>query len=107
MSWAKKQPWAGTVHQGCGNAPKVETIAPLDTVVAVGFGDAHIEKDGEIIFDEMRADDWHQLSEFEAMAKLDPDHDWRMVLYAPLRGQVYQRHDNDKWVLIESNEGFA
>jgi hypothetical protein len=107
MSWKKIEPWQGRVHQGCLHAPGVQKIASLETVVAVGFGCAQITKDGAVIFDEMNAEDFHELSEFEAMAKADPDHDWRLILEAPLRSQVYQRHADDAWVLIESGMGFA
>jgi hypothetical protein len=105
--WKKEKPYKDKIHQGCMNCPPVESIAPMDTIVAVGFGDAHISKDDKIIFDERRGEEPHELKEFEEMAQQDPDHDWRLVLYAPLRGRIYQRHGKEKWVLIESNMGFA
>lgn len=43
----------------------------------------------------------------ERLAKKAPDHDWRIVLYGPLHGEIYQRHGKGKWVLVESNQGFA
>jgi len=109
MNWKKIKPFQGNIYQGCLCCPPVTRIASLDTVVAVGFGDAHISKDNQIIYMETGNEDEppRTLAEFEAMAKKDPDHDWRLVLFAPLRGREYQRHDNDKWVLIDSNMGFA
>lgn len=106
--WKKIEPWQGKVHQGCLNCPPVTQIANLEMIVAVGFGYAAIEKDGEPIFIEGFNDkDFHTLVEFEEMARQDPDHDWRCILEAPLRGRTYQRHEEGKWVLIESNQGFA
>lgn len=107
MTWKKLPPYAGTVHQGCLNGPRVTKIAPMDMSIAVGFGDARITKDGITIFDEMHADDFHILAEFEQMAQADPDHDWRCILDAPLRMQEYQRHGDGEWVLIKSGQGFA
>ncbi|MCB1719526.1 MAG: hypothetical protein KDK05_30690, partial [Candidatus Competibacteraceae bacterium] len=88
--WTKEKPYEGTIVQGCLCCPSVLPVACLDTVVAVGFGIAQITKDGEVIFDEMEAQDtpWDEfptLRKFEEMAKVDPDHDWRMNLFGPLR----------------------
>lgn len=108
-SWTKVKPWDETIHQGCLNCPPVTQVAPLDMLIAVGFGDAHVSKDGVNIYREdpnSPNDNPRTLAEFEEVAKEDPDHDWRVVLFAPLRGREYQRQDG-KWVLIDSNEGFA
>jgi hypothetical protein len=110
MTWTKIKPYEGTIHQGCLNCPPVQKIADLDMVVAVGFGDAHVSRGDKIIYQENPnddGDDWHYLQEFEDMALKDPDHDWRLVLFGPLRGREYQRHGPGKWVLIDSNKGFA
>lgn len=107
MTWTKEKPYEGKIHQGCANCPPVTYTAPLTTVVAVGFGSAYISKDGEVVHHEQHGDEYRTLAEFEEMAKQDPDHDWRLVLYAPLRGREYQRHGDGEWVLIDSNEGFA
>jgi len=78
----------------------------MNMLIAVGFGDAHASRDGEIIYHEKPDDDKSKLlSEFEAMAKKDPDHDWRVMLFAPLRGREYQRQGDELWVLIDSNPG--
>lgn len=108
MPFEKVEPYQGVVYQGCLNCQPVETIAPLDMIIAVGFGSAEITKDGEPIFwEKSDDDDFHHLAEFESMAMEDPDHDWRADLQGPLRGRTYQRHDVGKWVLIDSNMGFA
>ena len=108
MAWEKVAPYQGQIHQGCLNCPPVESIAPMDMLIAVGFGFAGVIKDNETVFMEQANDDgYHELQEFETLALSDPDHDWRVILDAPLRSRTYQRHDVGKWVLIESGMGFA
>ena len=107
MTWQKVSAWSGEVHQGCLNCPPVENVAPMDMLIAVGFGYAGVIKDNKEVFTEQNDDDYHELQEFEAMALADPDHDWRVILDAPLRSRTYQRHETGKWVLIESGMGFA
>ena len=109
--WKKLSAWTGEIHKGCGCASTSPRVAGPDTAVAIGFGVAQIQKDGQIIFDEMIAEksgdeENHYLSEFELLATADPDHDWRLILYGPLNGRVYQRQEG-QWVLVESNRGFA
>ena len=108
MSFTKVAPYQGEVHQGCLNCAPVEKLASMDMLIAVGFGYAGVIKDDEQIFFESVDDTrYHSLQEFEDMALADPDHDWRVILDAPLRSRTYQRHDVGKWVLIESGMGFA
>lgn len=108
MTWTKLQPFSGPVHRGCLNCSHVYDVAPMDLVISVGFGCAEVTRDEIVIFSDRMADDAdHALSEFEALAAADPDHDWRVVLYGPLHGEVYQRHETGRWVLVESNAGFA
>lgn len=112
--WWKVEPFAGKVHHGCLNCGGTHEIAPMDMVIAVGFGAAYASKDGEVVYDEMEVmrnggewDDFWPLSRVEELAVKDPDHDWRVVMEGPLRGRTYQRHGDAHWVLIESNQGFA
>jgi hypothetical protein len=108
MPFDKVPAWTGRIYQGCLSCPPVEAIAPMEMLIAVGFGDARITKDGETIYSEsVDDDDYHTLAEFETMAQIDPDHDWRAILNAPLRDREYQRHEEGKWVLIKSGMGFA
>jgi hypothetical protein len=115
MNWIKEKPYEGDIYQGCLNCPAVEQIASMDMVIAVGFGIAQVTKDDELIYQEktypmdLPFSEWNDptLDKFEEMALKDPDHDWRVLLEAPLRGRTYQRHDIGKWILIESNMGFA
>ncbi len=106
--WKKLPPFEGTIHQGCLNCPPVEEVAPLNTVIAVGFGCAMIQCGSKVIFAERPNDEvFHTLAEFEEMALKDPNHPWLCILEAPLRGRTYQRQDVGKWVLVDSNMGFA
>lgn len=108
MTWRKLPAWTGEIHQGCGSCAPVEAVAPLDMIIAVGFGVAQVTKGDEIIFQESMGDEeFHELQEFENMAKADPDHDWRALLVAPLREREYQRHGDEHWALVRSGEGFA
>ncbi|CAK0753289.1 hypothetical protein CCP3SC15_1930007 [Gammaproteobacteria bacterium] len=101
-------PHVGPIHQGCLNCPPVERLAPMDMIIAVGFGIAQVTRGKKIVFHEGFDDrEYHTLSEFEEKAANDPDHDWRVYLNAPLRSREYQRQGVGKWVLIASGEGFA
>ena len=74
---------------------------------------AVVKKDGEIIYDEMDlADDtadteYWTTQDAENEALKDPDHDWRIILDAPLSMREYQRQDEGKWVLVKKGPGFA
>ena len=87
------------------------SLAPLSTMTAVGFGEAYISKNGEIIFDGEEYLDTHPeakpLEEFEQLAQLEPEADWRLVLNAPLWNITFQRQGKEKWVCIDSGIGFA
>lgn len=116
MAWTKVEPYQGTIHHGCLNCGGTHDVAPMDMLVAVGFGYAAVTRDGHEVYQEdinamLNSEDDDEalptLEKFEAMAKADPDHDWRVVLHGPLRGREYQRHGEAHWVLIDSNQGFA
>lgn len=84
------------------------TIAPLTLLVGVGFGYAGITCDRVPIWSEHYGDkDWPELAKFEEMARIYPDADWRCILHGPQRHHEYQRHDRDRWVLIDCGPGFA
>ena len=110
MTWTKEPAYTGTIHQGCLHCGVVTTTADLGLHVSVGFGFAGIKKDGQVIYSEPYNAEWDKiptLRKFERMAQKDPDHDWRLILEAPLRSRVYQRHGKNEWVLIASGQGFA
>lgn len=130
--WEKLLPYKGSIHQGCLNCPAVEHLASLEMVIGVGFGIAEVKKGNRLIFSEgrdirysfyssrlaqlliyllargcKRYDGLPLLADIEELARHDPDHDWRIMLDAPLRGREYQRHGDGTWVLVGSTRGFA
>ena len=81
-------------------------------MIAVGFGLAQVTRDGELFYDgelDLRNGvSPKTLREIEEHACLEPTCDWRLILYGPLHGEEYQRHDDDgQWTCIKSNDGFA
>lgn len=109
MTWTRQKPFEGKVHHGCLNCGGTEHIADLRMLVAVGFGYAAVTKDGDEVWSESGQEDQdcYDLAHWEELAAADPDHDWQVKVHGPLRGFTYQRHDPGKWVLVDSNEGFA
>lgn len=80
-------------------------VPPLDWDPHPGFGIVTLTRDGV----EVRriVNGVATVADFETLAAEDPDRDWRFEVYGPLSGAVFQRHDEEKWVLVESNKGFA
>lgn len=93
---------------GCALAPPRPIKADLRMTIAVGFGRATVTRDGISVYEEPREfEDAKNLAWFEKLARLDPDHDWRAILDAPLSYHEYQRHGRNNWVLIKTGAGFA
>ena len=109
--WVKPLTDDKKIYHGCLCCGGTEKVLDLETRLYQGFGGWNITKDGKLYFEEPNIDKtWEEfktLKEIENEAKKDPNHDWRAILDLPLRGGQYQRHGDDKWVLIESNMGFA
>lgn len=89
-------------HIGCLCCGGASPCFNLDREIEVGFGAAFVSRDGNNLDPTPR--NGH---EAEAIAANDPDHDWRIGMYGPLRGELYQRHAAGNWALIEENKGFA
>ena len=113
MSWEKKPALelerAG--GKGCLCCGVLTQHFHPDAWIAVGFGSASVTRDGVEVYSEPNGDydekDIWTGADAENAAAKDPDHDWRIVKYAPLYDAVYQRHAEGTWVLIERGEGFA
>lgn len=76
--------------------PPIPQIANMDMLISVGFGDAYVTKDGEEIYNELDIDDYEKLwrvKDAEEYARKDPNHKYRIVIYAPLHGETYERND--------------
>ena len=103
MTWKKLDPVEELI--ACNVcAPKGQTIA-LDEVCGVGFGYVALTKDGDVIWQE--DSETVTVADHETTAAADPDHDWRIDFYGPMRRLVYQRHGVGEWVLIMAEQGFA
>jgi hypothetical protein len=85
----------------------------MDSIIAVGFGDAGYQRDGETIWCEQADSKAKEFGDFptvqtvEDLAKQDPDHDWRIYFIAPLYEAEYQRQGDGLWVLVGKGMGFA
>jgi len=91
----------------CLNCPPIVAKLDMRRPIAVGFGDAHVSRDGETIYREEPDGPYRTVQWAENRAKRDPRHDWRIVLDGPLHGETYQRQGPGYWVLVARNQGFA
>jgi len=90
---------------GCGSH---DTLS-MNRLLAVGFGDCSVSKDGDHVYSESSVDEdgWWKAEQAEAAALADPDHDWRISFFAPLYDAEYQRQGEKHWVLVRKGQGFA
>jgi hypothetical protein len=94
----------------CGPQP---VTLPLESMLAVGFGDCTVTRDQDHVYSEAEFEHEHpdveppSLDVFEQQAASDPDHDWRVLYYGPLSESEYQRQGPGEWVLIRKGMGFA
>jgi len=112
-------------HGGCQCCGYQYETLPMESIIAVGFGCASLDAE-DCIYDEQQGFNprynrhiplfmkkFHDRKGFlpvimaETIAQLNPDHDWRIHLVAPLSERHYQRHSHGKWVLYEKGMGFA
>ena len=85
--------------------PRPQTI-DLASLVHPGFGGAAVyAADAPDLGTELRESDTVQ--DAEDFAAGQPDHDWRLVINAPLYEATYQRQGEGHWVLVEKGPGFA
>ena len=109
MSEWKKEPAIEGTHGGCLNCGPRPNLFGESNIIAVGFGYAGLHCDGVPVYVEEQSEDDDSImtgAGAEALAAVDPDHDWRIVLEGPLSGRTYQRHGPKEWVLISQNMGF-
>lgn len=97
-------------HHGCLCCPGAEQTLSMETVLYNGFGGWAIFKNGEPFFMDESNKEWEEfetLAFIEEMAQKEPDADWRAHCDTPLHNEVYQRHGENQWHLIEQGQGFA
>ena len=89
---------------GCLNCGAPPIILPSRACLAVGFGMVWVERDDQTLWagddEEMTALRWTR------KANADPEHDWRIRFDGPMHGETYQ-HQDGKWIMVETNLGFA
>ena len=106
----KKEKKVKPTQNGCACCPSNTEILDLDTRLYQSFGGYHVTQDNKLHFMDTPDKEWNdckQLSEIEKEAAKHPKSDWRVHLDLPLRSGVWQRHQKNKWCLIESGIGFA
>jgi len=104
-----------TAYAHCGDGP--HDIMGMERLLAVGFGDVLVTKDGSCVYSEEQESHNSEIArsepvfwlgkDAERVAALEPDHDWRVQFIAPLYGATYQRQGTEHWVLVAKDEGFA
>ncbi len=95
---------------GCLCCGGTKNILSLDTQLYNGMGGYSVKKNGELYYQASIDDEFDgckSLQDIENEAIKEPDADWRVIVYLPLRGGSYQRQAPGHWVLYEQNEGFA
>jgi hypothetical protein len=109
MAWEKMKPIEGG-HGGCLCCGYQHDILQMESVISVGFGVAALTKNGAVVYDGERENDFDKIwtaQKAEDEAIKDPDHDWRIHLVAPLSERHYQRQGEAHWVLYDKGIGFA
>lgn len=105
MKEKKKKIYRG----GCVHCPGSQDLLALDTVLYYGFGGYEVRKNGKLFFmgdPNGKWEDYPTLNKFEKVAR-KVRAKWEVELNNPLRGARWQRKGKDKWVLTETNLGFA
>jgi len=98
--------------------PLIPQVAPMNMMIAVGFGMASVQMDGELVYSDIKVEEFNETHEANLLpywrvqdaeneARKDPDHEWTIDMQGPLQGETYKRMGEDNWVLIDSNNGFA
>ena len=97
------------INKGCSNCSNVTQILDLRKVLATGFGDVTVMRDGHLMYSEQcfESGEFPTAQFYEDKAKKHPDHDWRIHFFAPLHEETYQRQGDKNWVMISSGPGFA
>lgn len=109
LNWKKETPIEAKIGAClcCGGNHKV---FPMDGIIAVGFGDASVLKNGvQVIDGERSASNGKYVTgqDAEDLASKEPDNDWRITKIGPLKEGEWQRQGEKHWVLIREGMGFA
>lgn len=105
LKW-KKLPGLEHGQGGCLTCGPKPLELGMDAMLATGFGDVTISKNGDAVWCG-DVDENKEASYAEELASKDPDHDWRVTFYGPMREPEYQRQGEKLWVLVRMGQGFA
>lgn len=103
-----------TICRGtCPCCPQNEDILSMDEVLYNGFGGYHVMMNSELYYVGDPQGDWES---FKTLADIEkevqrinsefPRTRWKVILNNPLRGATWTRRKG-KWVLTDTNQGFA
>jgi hypothetical protein len=93
-----------SANVGCLNCGAPPVVLSSKAALAVGFGMVDVSRDG---VSEWTGNDWDMKAyRWTRRAKKEPDHSWQIEFVGPLHGETYQ-FQGDKWVMVETNMGFA
>lgn len=98
-------------RRGCLCCPQTEDELPLSTVLYNSFGGYLVYKNKKHYFSEDPGidkpfDEYRKLADLEAEVIADSEARWEVVLSLPLRGATWRRKGH-RWVLTDTNRGFA
>ena len=90
-------------------AARSDEYLPLESMIGVGLGYAALTRDGMPVFeqDEQEFDDLMTVGQAEALARVDPAHDWRIHLVGLLDDRHYRRVGNGRWKLYRRGYGLS
>lgn len=109
-------------YSGASRNP-IDSVAPLDMIVAVGFGLAEVARDGKLVVDGERAarydlpaavrrrfcndEGYVTLRKVERFAAKRPRSLWTVHIRGPLWDATWERRRPGKWVCTSAGDGFA
>ena len=78
----------------------------LDEIISVGFGEAYVSQDGNLVLAESDDKDIY-VRDAEQLAAKNPDSEWLIVMKAPLWDATWKRTAPGQWNCIKAGMGFA
>ena len=106
MKWKQLKPIKQKMSV-CLSREELIQKAPMDMEISLEFGIATVTKDGEIFYSEEKSERVWTVADAEKEASKDQDHDWRIYFAGELRGRMYQRQGEGKWVLVKEYGEFS
>ena len=81
--------------------------ASLNMLIAIGFGSIDLIKNGNKIEIPNFVEGETRLKDLEKIAIKEPLVDWKLKINDPLWGATWQRQGTGKWIVVDTNKGFA